>query len=65
MTKELHASYVRQWLNLSVTSQTIDSGGSEGMLDILDTKYNRKGIVGEYKDNKCDDMLQAQETDVG
>ena len=34
------------------------------MLDILDTKYNRKGIVGEYKDNKSDDMLQAQEADV-
>ena len=65
MTKELHASCVLQWLNLLVTSQTIDSGGSEGMLDILDTQCNRKGIAGEYKDDKSDDMLQEQEADLG
>ena len=65
MTKELHASYVLQWLNLLVTSQTIDSGGSEEMLETLDTQCNRIGIAGEYKDNKSDDMLQGQEADVG
>ena len=65
MTEELHASCVLQWLNLSVTSQTIDSGGSEGMLETLDTQYNRKGIAGEYKDNKSDDMLQRPEADLG
>ena len=49
-----------QSLNLSVTSQTIDSGGSEGMLEILDTQCNRIGIAGEYKDEKSDDMLYGK-----
>ena len=26
------------------------------MLETLDTQCNRKGIAGEYKDNKSDDM---------